>query len=416
MFLELAEKIFVVMATLFYSRAFADFLPETHPLSPFKEVLAYTGLIVTLFLIARRWKKVAYIVLKERLLWLLIAIVIASIAWSDLPLETLNLVIPLLRVTVFGIYFATRFSIKEQMQLLAWMFGAAAILSILFAVALPQYGIVGLGFISNMEDVVHTGTWRGIYVHKTILGTMMALGVLVFLFCSTVVHKRRWIVLAGMGLCFSVLLISTTKGALAILFIILILLPFYRALRLKPNLAIPFFSFVTLASGIILVLLTVNAEQALNSLGRDVTLTGRTIYWPLMLNKIWERPWLGYGYKTFWVGGWKGEPADIWRFLAVGNEPPHAHNGFLNLWFDIGLLGLFVFVIGFAVNYIRAIAWMRDTKTAEGFVPIAYLTFLFLLNLTESALLDPELPWMLYVSLTLSMHHKSYAAIVETAT
>jgi len=409
MFLEIAKKIFAVVAVLFYSRAFADFLPETHPLSPLKEVLAYTAFTITLILIARRWKNFAYIVFKERFLWILIVLVIASISWSDLPLETLNQVMPLLRVTVFGTYFATRFNIKEQMQLLAWMFGAAAILSILFAVALPQYGIVGLGFISNMEDTVHTGTWRGIYVHKTILGTMMALGLLVFLFCSTVARKGRWMMLAGAGLCFGVLLMSTTKGALAILFIILILIPLYKALRWKLTLAIPFFSIITLISGIVLVLLTVNAEQALNSLGRDVTLTGRTIYWPLMLNKLWERPWLGYGYKTFWIGGWKGEPADIWRFLAPGDEPPHAHNGFLNLWFDVGLLGLFVFTIGFSINYIRSIVWMRSTKAAEGFVPISYLTFLFLVNLTESFLLDPELLWMLYVSLTLSMHCKSSA-------
>ncbi|MBI4782350.1 MAG: O-antigen ligase family protein [Oscillatoriophycideae cyanobacterium NC_groundwater_1537_Pr4_S-0.65um_50_18] len=407
MVLKLAEKIFVVIVVLFYSKAFADFIPETHPFAPFKEVLAYAGFAVTLFLITRRWKKVACIVLKEKLLWILVALVIASISWSDLPLETLNRVMPLLRVTMFGIYFATRFSIKEQMQLLAWMFGAAAILSILFAVALPQYGIVGLGFISNMEDIVHTGTWRGIYVHKTILGTMMALGSLVFMFCSIVTSRFRWVMLIGAGLCLAVLLISTTKGALAILLIVLILLPFCRALRWNFTIAVPFFILVTLIGGVLVVLLTVNAEQALGSLGRDVTLTGRTDYWPLMLNKIWERPWLGYGYKTFWVGGWKGEPADIWRFLAPGNEPPHAHNGFLNLWFDIGLLGLVVFTVGFIVNYLRAIAWVRITKTAEGFVPIAYLSFLFLVNLTESFLLEPELFWMLYVSLILSMHHKS---------
>lgn len=401
---KIPEKIFVTIALLFYTRALADFIPENHPLSSFKEVAAYCTLIITLLLMIRHWKKVAYVVLKEKLLWIFMLLIVFSIQWSDLPSETLNQVIPLLRVTVFGVYFAARFSIKEQIQILSWTFAVAALLSLFFAVALPYYGIVGMGFISNMEDIAHTGTWRGIYVHKTLLGTIMALGMLSFL-CRTIGDREhRWLSAIGFCACLGMLLMSTTKGALAVLFIIFALVPFYRAIRLKFDLAIPFFALVLLMSGIISVLLMVYAEQALSVLGRDVTLTGRTIYWPLMLNKIWERPWFGYGYHAFWIGGWKGESADIWRYLAVGNEPPHAHNGFLNLWFDVGLIGLGVFMAGFATNFMRAMTWVRTYRATEGLVPICYLTFLLLTNLTESFLVEPEFFWLFYVSVTLSMH------------
>jgi exopolysaccharide production protein ExoQ len=239
-----------------------------------------------------------------------------------------------------------------------------------------------------------------------VLGTMMALGMSSFLFCFVNDRKYRLAMGCGLCFCFIILQMSTTVGALAVLLVLLCLLPFCRALRWKFSLAIPFFSLITLLAGGIIVLIVGNAEHTLGLFGRDISLTGRTTYWPLMLNKIWERPWLGYGYETFWLGGWKGEPASIWRQLADGNEPPHAHNGFLNLWFDIGLVGLITFFIGYAVNCFRAIVWIRTIKTVEGLVPILYLPMLMLFNLTESFLMRADIFWVFYVSMTLSMHRR----------
>lgn len=206
---------------------------------------------------------------------------------------------------------------------------------------------------------------------------------------------------------FFLLQMSTTRGALAAFIIVMLLVPFYRALRWKDTVLIPFFITVLLIGGGISILLFTNLEQALQAVGRDITLTGRTEYWPLMLDKIWERPWLGYGYQTFWIGGWKGEVADVWKFLAVGNEPPHAHNGFLNLWFSVGLVGLAIFTIGFFMNYYRSINWIRKVHTVEGLVPIVYLTIILLLNLTESFLVEDNIFWMMYISATLATHQNA---------
>jgi O-antigen ligase len=411
---DLFERAFVVIALLFYSGALVSFIPgarssllAAHPLVLLVQATANTAFAISLFLIAQRWKYAIAICIKEKLLWVLVSLIVASILWSDLPTETFINVLPFLRVTVFGIYFATRFCLRDQIKLLTWVFAIAAVLSLLFAIALPKYGVVGRGFISGMEDIVHQGRWRGIYVHKTLLGTMMVMGMLIFLARGVAERKNRWVMWIGFCLCFFILQMSTTRGALAAFVITLLLVPFYRALRWKGMIAIPFFSTSLLISGIVISLLVTNAEQVLRLLGRDITLTGRTVYWPLMLEKIWERPWLGYGYQTFWIGGWKGEVADVWRYLAVGNEPPHAHNGFLNLWFSVGLVGLGFFVLGFLLNYYRSITWMRTVHTIEGLVPIVYLTMTLLLNLTESFLAEANIFWIIYISVTLSTHQNA---------
>lgn len=411
------EQAFVVVALIFYSGALVSFIPgatsplaDAHPMALLVVAVANGASIVTLLLLAQHWQSALVLATREKLLWVLVGLVVTSILWSDLPDETTFQVIPFLRVTLFAVYFTTQFSLREQVRLLCWTFGIAAALSLFFAVALPQYGIVGRGFISNMEDIVHYGRWRGIYVHKTILGTMMVMGMATFLFQIMAGRKNRWLMILGFCFCFSLLQMSTTKGALAVFLLTMFLVPFYRVLRWKDTVLVPFLILTFLIGSSLTVLIIAHAEAALKILDRDITLTGRTIYWPLMLDKIWERPWFGYGYKTFWLGGWKGEVADVWRFLAVGNEPPHAHNGYLNLWFSIGLVGLCVFALGFFMTYCRAIAYVRHVKTLEGLVPIVYLTMTFLFNMTESFLVDGDIFWIMYVSAALSVHQSIVTA------
>jgi len=407
MILKIIEKVFVIVSLLLYSGAIAPFIIDSSPLALVETAMSWFAPFIALLLIAQRWKQIGNVILRRYLLWLLTGLIVGSALWSQVPMTTVELVMPFLRVTIFGVYFGTCFTITEQIRLLAWAFGLAALLSAITSIAFPKYGIVGQGFIANMEDVAHTGVWRGVYIHKNILGTMMVLGALTFLFCSFRHNKHQWISWIGLSLCIGVLQMSTNKSALVAFLIVLFLVPFYRAIRWKTTAIIPFFSGVLLAVGVSVALLLSSYEQILSALGRDVTISGRTIYWPLMLSKAWEHPWLGYGYKTFWLGGWKGEPADIWRFLLPGDEPPHAHNGFINLWLSIGLVGLGIFVLNLIVAYVQSISWVRKVKTLEGIVPLCYLTLMILLNLTESLLIEPDIIWLLYVSILLSLHGKT---------
>jgi hypothetical protein len=56
--------------------------------------------------------------------------------------------------------------------------------------------------------------------------------------------------------------------------------------------------------------------------------------------------------------------------------------------------------------FLRSIIWLRLNKAPEGLVPLTYLTVLILINLTESSLMRPEILWLFYVTVTLSLHRK----------
>lgn len=403
---NLAEKGFVILSLLLFSGAIAPFISATHPLNPIKEALPILNFAITVGILAFHWQRVLPFVLKEPLIWVWVGIALASALWSSEPFVTLERAVPLLRVTVFALYFAARFTLKEQLQLLAASFSIAIALSLLLGFVLKQYGVVGAGYLANMEDLVHAGSWRGAYIHKTYLGSMMTVSALVWLFCAVKAQRYKLVMWLGVFLSVYVLLRSTTKAALAILVLLLILIPIYRVLRWQYSVLLPLLTALLLIGGSVLVVLISNAESLLASIGKDTTISGRTDIWPLLLNQIGERPWLGYGYLTFWHGGWEGEPADIWQELRWGFEPPHAHNGLLEVVLSFGLLGFALFCLHFLTILVRSLGWLRRVESAEGLVPLTCITLTFLLNLTESYFARSDLYWILYVSASLSTLHR----------
>jgi exopolysaccharide production protein ExoQ len=400
---SLPERAFTLAALFFHTGALSCFIGDDNPINIVTEISAWIGFALSLGLLALNFKTVMTIALRDLLLWLLVGLVLVSPLWSDLPAETLQNVIPVLRVTVFGIYFATRYSLREQMELLAWTFGAAAIISVLVSIALPFYGVMGYGVITNSQQIVHQGVWRGAFIHRNVLSAMMVICILSSLFCMVKSPGFRWIGWVFAAVATFLIIISAAKSAPVTLVLILLLLPIYRAMRWSYQTAVPFFVIMALVLGAAAVFSLVNAEEILTSLGRDVTLTGRTNYWELVIHKAQERPWLGYGFDAFWEYDWQGEAADIWRYLQDGDEPPHPHNGFLALWLNIGLVGLGVFIVHWLRTLGRAIQWLRVVPTVEGLVPIIYLTLFVMMNITETTLMQADIIWLLYVSTSLTL-------------
>jgi exopolysaccharide production protein ExoQ len=320
-----------------------------------------------------------------------VAIAVLSFFWSDAPELTLRRSIALVGTSLFGVYFASRYSIKQQLQLLGWTFGIAIVLSLIFVVAVPHYGIAG---------GIHAGAWRGIYSHKNGLAKKMVMSTIVFLLLTMNTTRHRWLMLGGVSLSIVLLILARSTTALATMLLVLSALPLYRALRWRYSVMLPgILAFLTVAAIGGLWVMN-NLETVLTAVGEDMTLTGRIGIWPAVLVKIQERPWLGYGYEAFWRG-LNGESAYI--YLA-GLTPSHAHNGLLQLWLHVGLLGVFVFLIGFWATLLKAAAWARLSTTATGFWPLLYLTFMVPLNFAESSIMKyNEIDWVLYVAIALSL-------------
>jgi exopolysaccharide production protein ExoQ len=396
-------KVFVVLVLLLLTEGLYPVLlyppeGEVDPVEgdPVMQVVWLGIYGVTLLLILPRWKQFLHVAAGDKLLLLLVFIAVVSILWSAAPEVTLRRLVSLMGGTLFAIYVATRYDLGYILRLLAWTLGIAALLSLVFALALPSLGTAQYGPDAGIA-------WKGIYGQKNVLGRTMVLSAVIFLLLALSSRRYRWVAWAFFGLSVSLLLLSSSITAMVSLLVVLILVPLYATLRRNYMLAVPLFIVTLLVGGIASAVFIDNFESILLSLGKETTLTGRTDIWPAVLEMIWQRPWLGYGYGGFWLG-WSGESATVWlRNAPIGLEAPHAHNGFFDLWLELGLLGLSVFALGFVLALSRAIAWMRLTRTAEGLFPIAFLTFVLVYNIAESSLVrHQEILWVLYIVVSLS--------------
>ena len=356
---------------------------------------------ITYFLLLVRWKTVLRVVTSEKLLVLLVGLAALSVLWSDAPPITLRRALALLGTTLFGAYLAIRYSPGELLRLLAWALGLAAVLSLVFALLVPDYGISQQGHLSG---------WRGIYGHKNSLGRMMALGAPVFFLLALDSHRGRWALWTGFGLSVALVILSNSVTAWLMLLILAFLFIVQRAVRTHPLFAAPAFLLLFLLGVGILFGALLNADTLLSVLGRDTTLTGRTRMWAPLMDEVFKRPWFGHGYGAFWLG-WEGESASVWR--TVGWTPPHAHNGFFDLTLELGFVGFAVFSLHFLRGIRKAVLRVCSSKTTDAVWLLTYMMFIFVYNLTESSILARNsLLWALYTATLLSLR-LSYAPKAE---
>lgn len=230
----------------------------------------------------------------------------------------------------------------------------------------------------------------------------MALAILVCGYLLSWKNVLRPLALMTMAIATLVLLMSTTKAALVILFIIFMCVPVYRSFRWKPARLTLFLTASVSFLAIATTGLVANAPVILAALGRNTTLSGRTEFWPLVIDNIGQRLWLGYGYHTFWLNGWEGNAANVWVYLPQGFEPPHAHNGYLDLLLGLGVVGFGVFLLNLAHYSVRGLRWARANPGLEGLVPLLFLTFMVLVNITESLWLNGDFLWVCFSTLLLA--------------
>jgi O-antigen ligase len=354
--------------------------------------------IVSLSLIGLRWKKVAYVFNKDKLIWVLLGVCAISSFWSLNSDITIRRVVGLAGTMLFGLYFASRYTLKEQLKLCAYMLGISGLMCILFVVLIPQYGMGSAG---------DPTAWRGIYPQKNLLGKRFVLSGAIFFFLAMTNRENRWVLWLGYVTSGLLVLLSKSTTSLANFIIITVaFLIYYRILHLKYKVMIPAVTFISTLGIAFYTFVISEADTILGSVGKDTTLTGRAELWPAVLQMVAKRPWLGYGYGAFWENN--SESSIV--IQTVQWNTPNAHNGFLDLWLGLGLVGVLIFIIGFVINLLRAIYLIRWNQRSENLWLLVFLTYTILSNLTETTLLEQNsLEWILYVSATLSSKLSTHA-------
>jgi O-antigen ligase len=306
-----------------------------------------------------------------------------SVAWSSDPVGSTKRLIK-----DFGLLFVVALILTEKDPLEAMRavyIRCAIVLLPLSFVFIKWYPEMGRAYGIAGEQMV-----TGVTTQKNSLGEI----VLIFTLCliwdyfetrlpGTIFRFKRlpWdlimLVICGLNL----LHLSQSKTALVCLIVgsLLICRTGWFASRsvsrlvLVCALALPFVVFFAQRFASILGPLT-------QALGRNLTFTGRTSIWQhITLDTV--DPMIGAGYWNFWGG-----PGGYRVNLAMNSIIPNAHNGYVDLYLDGGLLGLaFLFILLLTVG-MRIIRHMRVGSPLSRYerVRFAFVIAAIIYNLSES--------------------------------
>jgi exopolysaccharide production protein ExoQ len=347
------------------SRIGLMFVPSTTGLS--------WGLAYVLFAIAATQNPEVYLdMVRRNAIFLLAALFAACSAfWSLTPALSAYSGILLFMNYLVGFLLAERLGLKKTVILI-------------FAFDLiVQCASLGLILLHHPLAFNAVGEANGLYLHKNTLSMHACLlyfsGVLLF-----ADGWRRPIAATGIAVAIISLAVSGSgTGKILIVFTTAVLMACYIAKSGRQWSAFFAGALLIVVSVVLGVLLIGDFDisaTVLKALGKDTTLTGRTILWEQALKSFAENPWLGIGYNSFWNSTETAATA-IW--IMTGEVLSSFHNIYLDRLVDVGAIGLFLFVASIAVLLWRSWRYFLRENSAIAAWPLAFTTYVTVLGMSE---------------------------------
>jgi exopolysaccharide production protein ExoQ len=329
------------------------------------------------------------------LLWPLLAGL--SFVWSDAPGQTLRSAVQLAMTVLISIYLGARFSLFDL---------ARALFLVLAVTALLSLAAIAAQFAFAYDN---NGVARGIFPHKNVLGGRMVL----LLICCLLLfgigwHRFAMIVMAGIALVLTALSESGTAIVMAFGLCALApaLLSRHAAAPLRLMAYIGGLMLAAMAAWAVLALDLDPMGIALDALGKERTLTGRSVLWDFASAQVEARPWLGNGFDAFWNGG-DGSQGRYVQYV-LRQDVKNFHNSYLDIAVQLGFVGLALAIVYLLAFAGRAFALLRRERGSLAALPAFFAVFVVAYSVSEYAIFRQHaliqiLLGALYVSAALAL-------------
>src|SRR5436190_3632106 len=351
----------------------------------------YFGLIIAgFFVLANRHVRLSEVVSNNG--WLIVFLVYCfiSIAWSDFPLVAFKRWLKILGHPIMALIVLTEPDAKEALIRLMKRCGYIVVpVSVLFIKYYPE---LGRGF-SPWGGGVNTG----IATDKNALGgDCLILGYFFFWYWLQTWRSQRsrwrrnelWLI-AGFAIAIWWLFTQAHSATSSISLIVGILVLLFVAMRrINKNFIGTYMlaALVLLVAGEIMFGLSGHMSE---NLGKGSELSGRTGLWTTLLG-LHTNPILGTGFESFWLGKRLEQLEGIFYFV-----PNEAHNGYLETYLTLGIIGLFL-MIGLFIATFRKIRLELFRDFEWGRYRLGFLAALVLYNWTEAAFKTLSPLWFVF--------------------
>ena len=345
-----------------------------NPLKPLIFIISIITIYIILGLIALKKINIAKELVNRKIIICFNLFILFSNFYSITHNITLINSIIFTGITIYSFMLCSLYKEEQFIRMLNKYFIISILGSLFFILFIPNKGMM-LDDRSFLASV-------GVYGHKNILGRYMVIGFFVLIYQANICKNRLYKIINYISAALAIYLIISSKSSTSIVYLILLSILYYFII--KKN-SINFLANITLICSIILTIFTLlSAQPRLYSLfsnislaGRDLGLTGRNIIWTFSLDKIKLNPMLGYGFDSVWNSDIiKMEFYERYRFII-----PHAHNGYLDVTLQLGLIGLLFMII---ILY----KFLMYRKIDRNILCTILAIFLIFINFTEAAFIE----------------------------
>lgn len=297
-----------------------------------KQIIGILLLLAGVYLLLKADKKLLFSVLRKSLWWwVLIGFFLASIAWSYEPSITLRRSIAFITLVIAAFCVVMHFNAESLMYFIAKSLFTVAVMGLVYLVISPGNALTG------GEEGERANMFIGIIADKNGGARLYAYGILILVGLGKYHSRNNRIMLAVFFLCLifansatAIVMVAAGIGLISLFKIMLTRSPDINLLRVV---------IITLLLAAAAVIISFLYVFLLELLGRDPTLTNRTIIWALMDQYIEAESLFGYGFGAFWASDAVLGFVERWGY--IGN----AHSGYYEALLHGGKVGLALVII-----------------------------------------------------------------------
>ena len=360
--------------------------------SPLDRNIFFALIVMAFVIVIKRGISVAAIIENNRWMGVFLLFGALSIAWSDFPSVSFKRYVKelgnLLMVLVV-------LSEKSRVDAIRTILNRCAYVLIPLSVVLfKYYPNLGRSYSRWTGDLFVTGVTN----NKNSLGVLCAVCGIAIAWNIVSSWRRHRIGIGEMRTCVQLLMLGVTvwvltmaKSATSIacfgVGVFILVVGGIRTVR--RNIAAYAFGvlgllfIMAIAGGGVLSMTT-------GTLGRDDTLTGRTEVWQKVVEMV-RNPLIGGGYGSFWLGERLETLWDEYQW-----HPTEAHNGYLEVFLDLGFVGV-ILMFGIIASAFRRVLEQVRGDVEYGLLRLAMLVAAILYNVTESAFRPGLLMYFMFV-------------------
>jgi O-antigen ligase len=263
--------------------------------------------------------------------------------------------------------------------------------------AVDVLGVIGLpGRAINAE-----GQFVGMHDHKNSAGQAAVMAALCWYFYAGRYGwgLNRLCILAGSAFFYLLILASGSKTGSALALLVMVWCTSWAILARKgAAVGMIWWSglgFTLLIATVVLIVSGVTTTDVGIALFGDLTFTGRWQLWEVVWDQIVQHYWLGYGFGAFWDVNGADNSLGLAKSVGWLGVVGQAHNGYLDLFLQIGLIGLGLALLSLVWSLRLAHKLLRLTPehpfdiSARAFA-YAMILSIALYNLLESSYLRPH--------------------------